>query len=166
MCICQSQSTQFIPTFYPLVTIGFVFYICCWYDTWLFVTAWTVIACQAPLSIVFSRQEYWSGLPCPPPGDSQPRDQNHDSFTGKVKSESEVAQSCPTLCGPMDCSLPYSFIHGIFQARVLEWVAISFSRKLQIELPYDPAIPLLGIHTEEIRIEKDTCTPVFITALL
>ena len=43
-------------------------------------------------------------------------------------SESEVAQSCPTLCDPMDCSLPCSSIHGIFQARVLEWVAISFSR--------------------------------------
>ena len=41
---------------------------------------------------------------------------------------SEVAQSCPTLCDPMDCSLPHSSIHGIFQARVLEWVAISFSR--------------------------------------
>ena len=43
-------------------------------------------------------------------------------------SESEVAQSCPTLCDPMDCSLPCSSIHGIFQARVLEWVAIAFSR--------------------------------------
>ena len=43
------------------------------------------------------------------------------------ESESEVAQLCPTLCGPMDCSLPGSSIHGIFQARVLEWVAISFS---------------------------------------
>ena len=43
--------------------------------------------------------------------------------------ESEVAQSCPTLCDPMDCSLPGSSIHGIFQARVLEWVAISFSRR-------------------------------------
>ena len=41
---------------------------------------------------------------------------------------SEVAQSCPTLCNPMDCSLPCSSIHGIFQARVLEWVAIFFSR--------------------------------------
>ena len=45
----------------------------------------------------------------------------------KVKSESEVAQSCPTLCDPMDCSLPGSSIHGIFQARVLEWGAIAFS---------------------------------------
>ena len=45
-----------------------------------------------------------------------------------VQSESEVTQSCPTLCDPMDCSLPHSSIRGIFQARVLEWVAISFSR--------------------------------------
>ena len=45
----------------------------------------------------------------------------------KVKSESEVAQLCPTLHDPMDCSLPGSSVHGIFQAGVLEWVAISFS---------------------------------------
>ena len=45
----------------------------------------------------------------------------------KVKSESEVAQSCPTLSDPMDCSPPGSSIHGIFQARVLEWGAIAFS---------------------------------------
>ena len=51
-------------------------------------------------------------------------------FTKSVqaKKESEVAQSCPTLCDPMDCSLPGFSVHGIFQARVLEWVAISFSR--------------------------------------
>ena len=45
----------------------------------------------------------------------------------KVKSESEVAQSCPTLCDPMDCSPPGSSVHGILQARGLEWVAIAFS---------------------------------------
>ena len=45
----------------------------------------------------------------------------------KVKSGSEVAQSCPTLRDPMDCSLPGSSIHGIFQARVLEWGAVAFS---------------------------------------
>ena len=45
----------------------------------------------------------------------------------KVKSESEVAQLCPTLRDPMDCSLPGSSVHGIFQARVLEWGAIAFS---------------------------------------
>jgi len=44
----------------------------------------------------------------------------------KVKSQSEVAQSCPTLSDPMDCSLPGSSVHGIFQARVLEWGAIAF----------------------------------------
>ena len=46
----------------------------------------------------------------------------------KVESEREVAQSCPTLSDPMDSSPPGSSIHGIFQARVLEWGAIAFSR--------------------------------------
>ena len=44
------------------------------------------------------------------------------------ESESEVAQSCPTLCDPVDCSPPGSSVHGILQARILEWVAISFSK--------------------------------------
>ena len=60
----------------------------------------------------------------------------------KVKSESEAAQLCPTLSDPMDCSLPGSSVHAIFQARVLEWVAIAFSdalcRALQISLPLSP----------------------------
>ena len=100
--------------------------------------------------------------------------------------KSEVAQSYPTLCDPMDYSPPDFSVHGIFQARVLEWVAISFSRgssrlrdrtqisrivdrrfpseppgkpqkmvwrffkKLGIELPYDPATPLLGIYPDKI----------------
>ena len=67
---------------------------------------------QAPLSLGFSRQEHWSGLPFPSP---------------MRESESEVAQSCLTLSDPMDYSLPGSSIHGIFQARVLEWGAIAFS---------------------------------------
>ena len=45
-----------------------------------------------------------------------------------LESESEVAQLCPTFCNPKDCSLPGSSVHGIFQARILEWVAISFSK--------------------------------------
>ena len=53
-----------------------------------------------------------------------------------LKSESEVAQLCPTLCDPMDCSLPGSSLHGVLQARVLEWVAIFL---LQGNLP-DPGI--------------------------
>ena len=52
----------------------------------------------------------------------------------KVKSESEVAQSCPTLSNPMDCSPPGSSIHGIFQARVLEWGANTFKKFVKIEL--------------------------------
>ena len=66
---------------------------------------------QAPPSLGFSKQEYWSGLPFPSP---------------VHESESEIAQSCPILNDPMDCSLPGSSIHGIFQARVLEWGAIAF----------------------------------------
>ena len=52
----------------------------------------------------------------------------------KVKSESEVAPSCPTLCDPMDCSLPGSSVHGIFQARVLEWGAVVLSEVPFIQL--------------------------------
>ena len=52
----------------------------------------------------------------------------------KVKSESEVAQLCQTLRGPMDCSPPGSSIHGIFQARVLEWGVIAFSEVDSIQL--------------------------------
>ena len=44
------------------------------------------------------------------------------------RHESDVAQSCPTLCDPMDCSLSGSFVHWIFQPRVLEWIALSFTR--------------------------------------
>ena len=69
---------------------------------------------QALPSLGFSRQEHWNGLPFPSP---------------MHESESEVIQSCPTLHDPMDCSLPGSSIHGIFQARVLEWGAIAFSAK-------------------------------------
>ena len=63
---------------------------------------------QAPQSLGFSRQKHWSGLPFPSP--------MHES-----EKRSEVAQSCPTLSDPMDCSLPGSSVHGVFQARVLEW---------------------------------------------
>ena len=61
------------------------------------------------------------------------------------ESESEVAQSSPTLCNPMDCNLPGSSVHGIFQARrVLEWVAISFSRGENLSNPGNkPGSPTL-----------------------
>ena len=69
---------------------------------------------QAPQSLGFSRQEHWSGLPFPSPMQE----------SEKWKWSRSV---CPTLCDPVDCSLPGSSIHGIFQARVLEWSAIAFS---------------------------------------
>ena len=62
----------------------------------------------------------------------------------KVKSESEVTQSCPTPSNPMYCSLPGSSIHGIFQARVLEWGAIAFSRDLSD--PMDCSPPGSSVH--------------------
>ena len=65
---------------------------------------------QALPSLGFSRQEHWSGFPFPSP-----------------MRESEVTQSCLTPSDPMDCSLPGSSVRGIFQARVLKWVAIAFS---------------------------------------
>ena len=70
----------------------------------------------------------------------------------KVNSESEVAQSCLTLSDPMDCSLPGSSIHGIFQARVLEWGAIAFSR-IPVELFQilkDDAVKVLHSICEQI----------------
>ena len=86
---------------------------------WLCATPETA-AHQAPPSLGFSRQEHWSGLPFPSP---------------KVKSlsrkwsESEVAQSCPTLSDLTDCSPPGSSVDGTFQARMLEWGAIAFSSR-------------------------------------
>ena len=72
---------------------------------------------QVPPSLEISRQEHWIGLPFPSP-----------------MHESEVAQSGPTLSDPMDYSLPGSSIHGIFQARVLEWDAIAFSYTMLVSV--------------------------------
>ena len=74
----------------------------------LFRTPWTA-AHQAPPSMGFSRQEYWSGLPW------------------DTAAAAKSLQSCPTLCNPIDGSSPISPVPGILQARTLEWVAISFS---------------------------------------
>ena len=62
-----------------------------------------------------------------------------------VKKESEVAQLCLTLCDSMDCSLPGSTIHGIFQARILEWVAISFSRRSSWPRDWTQVSHMVGI---------------------
>ena len=120
----------------------------------LFATPWTV-AYQAPLSMRFSRQGYWNGLPFPSPGDLpnpgiEPKCPalQADSLPTKLQGNIvtirwfingkrfkcmfyihivSVSHSVMlTLCDPMDCSLPDSSVHEIFQARILEWVAISF----------------------------------------
>ena len=140
-----------------------------------------MVACQAPLSMRFSRQEYWSGLPSPPPGDLpdpgiEPTSLTSPAlaggfFTTSTTWEAHIylylyihiyiytyinhiyiyisnhfaihlkltwhckliicvcTQSCLTLCDPMDYSPPGSSVHGIFQASILEQVAISFSRE-------------------------------------
>jgi len=75
---------------------------------------------QASLSLGFSKQEHWSGLPFPSP-------------MHEVKSESEIAQSCPTLSYPMDCSLPGSSVHGIFQAKI-DYTMFIFLTKSASEL--------------------------------
>ena len=95
----------------------------------LFVTLWT-IACQGPLSMEFSRQEYWSGLLFPSPKlyILPPFFLKHRVLPKSRYQFSSVTQSSLTLCNPMNCSMPGSSVHGIFQTRILEWVAISSSR--------------------------------------
>ena len=108
---------------------------------------------QAPLSTGFSRQEYWSSLPCPPPGDlsdpgMEPTSPVSPALPGGFFTPSATSlinkfllnaywfqallcvctQSCLTPYDPMDCSPPGSSAHGIFQARILEWIATSSSR--------------------------------------
>ena len=68
----------------------------------------------------------------------------------KVKNESEVAQSCPTRHDPMDCSLPGSSIRGIFQARVLEWIAIAFSEARLLPTSLLHRRGLLGLPRERL----------------
>ena len=70
----------------------------------------------------------------------------------KVKSESEVTQSCPTLSDPMDCSLIGSSVHGIFQARVLEWGAIAFSDPYhKVGIIMDPLVSLIQVVNETMH---------------
>ena len=82
----------------------------------LLATPWTA-AYQAPPSVGFSRQEYWSGVPLPSPM----------MYTAAAAAAAKLLQSCPILCDPIDGSPPGSAVPGSLQARTLEWVAISFS---------------------------------------
>ena len=98
---------------------------------WLFATPWTV-AYQAPLSMGFYRQEYWSGLPFPSPGylpdpgiklGSSTLQADSTIWATRESHEVKVTQSCPTLCDPTNYT-----VLGILQARILEWAALPFSR--------------------------------------
>ena len=71
----------------------------------------------------------------------------------KVKSESEVTQLCPTLCDSMDCSPPGSSIHGIFQARILEWDAIAFS--FMLKKPINLVLLLCIVIYKKIESQRD-----------
>ena len=82
----------------------------------------------------------------------------------KVKSESEVTQSCPTLSNPMDCSLPGSSAHGIFQARLLEWGAIAFSSNFVYMVFYSiqstcPDVICLRLHSNPVRPKSKKLAP-------
>ena len=74
----------------------------------------------------------------------------------KVKSESEVAQSCLTLSDPVDCSLPGSSVHGIFQARVLEWGAIAFSDSTKGRHKYTSLMGFFKVH-----LQNSSCYHIF-----
>ena len=126
----------------------------------------------------FSRQVYWSGVPFPSPGDlpdpgikpASPLSPalQADSLLTELsekhsidcsESGSEVAQSCLTLCDPVDHSPPGSSVHGILQARVLEWVAISYTHLLIKEKQTNK----ICAHWNSVLSEgqwRSTCVPV------
>ena len=114
----------------------------------LFATLWTV-AIQVPLSMGFSRQEYWSGLPCPSPGalpnpgiepvsltsPASARGFFATNATWEIDVKVKVTQLCPTLCDTMDYA-----DHGILQARILEWVTVPL-KPPQLKCKYSRGLP-------------------------
>ena len=128
----------------------------------LFGPLWT-IACQAPLFMGFSRHEYWSGLPCPPPVDFPDPGTEPVSlalavgvFTQWATREAfsascscAVVQSCPTLYNFMDCSPPDSSVHGILQARRLDALlqGIVLTQGLKLGLLYSTGNSLSHLYS-------------------
>ena len=97
-----------------------------------FATPWT-IAYQAPPSMGFSRQEYWSGLPFPSPGDLpnpgiEPGSPALEADALTSEPPGKPLRSRPTLCDTVNHSPPGSFVHGILLARILEWTSMPHSR--------------------------------------
>ena len=89
--------------------------------------------------------------------------QNHNEVPSHTVRMDAIKKSTNNKCW-RGCGEKGTLLHCWWECKLAQplW---RFLKKLEIELPYDPEIPLLGIHSEETRIERDTCTPMFITAL-
>ena len=93
--------------------------------------------------------------------------QNHYEVPFHASQNGAIKKSANNKCW-RGCREKGTLLHCWWECKLVQplWRTVwRFLKKLEIDLPYDPAIPLLGIHTEETRIERDTCTPLFITAL-